>query len=134
MMGSEKYSEVTSGVEITVIPEFLEDQSNIENRQYVFSYTIHIKNTRESAVQLINRHWVVISANRQIADVKGEGVVGEQPVLKSGGSFQYTSGTMIRDSIGAMMGAFTFVDDQGNFFDVAVPRFDLVHADSHVVH
>jgi ApaG protein len=130
----EKYSETTSGVQITVMPEFIADQSDVDQGRFVYSYTILMKNARDSDIQLINRHWIVFSGGKQIADVKGEGVVGKQPVLKPGESFHYTSGTVVRDSVGSMVGTFTFVDKQGTFFDVAIPRFHLMHADSHVMH
>jgi len=90
--------------------------------------------TPEGAVQLINRHWKVYSGNKQIADVKGEGVVGQLPLLRPGDSFEYTSWTILQDPVGYMEGAFTFRTDKGEFFDVSVPKLTFDYRERLNVH
>jgi len=119
---------------ISVSTDFLPDQSETTKALFAFSYTIRIVNEGKVTAQLLNRHWRVFSGGRQIADVKGEGVVGEQPILQPGEAFEYESGTLIHDPIGAMDGTFTFVDEFGVFFDVNIPEFSLIHLDDLTVH
>lgn len=121
------YSEKTRNIIVTIEPEFLHAESDIEQGVYAFAYTVSVENTGDEPVQLLNRHWLVFSGGRQIADVKGEGILGEQPHLRPGRVYEYTSWTVIRDPVGAMRGSYTFCTDSGEFFDVAIPRFDLVY-------
>ncbi len=119
------YSSVTKGIRVSVSPAFHPEQSDPAAGFYMFTYTIVIENISEQAVQLINRHWIVYSAEKQCADVKGEGVIGEQPILLPRERYHYTSGTSITDPIGSMWGSYTFRTQNGDFFDVEIPRFEL---------
>lgn len=131
---SPRYSATTHGVTVTIFPEFVPRESKPEQSIYVFAYHVTIENRSERKVQLINRHWIVISGGSQIADVKGEGVVGLQPVMEKNAGFTYSSWTVVHDSVGAMFGTYTFRSETGEFFDVKIPRFDLIHIDSATVH
>jgi ApaG protein len=121
-------------IAISVATEFLPEQSETPKALFAFSYTIRIVNEGKTTVQLLNRHWRVFSGGRQIADVKGEGVVGEQPILQPGEAFEYESGTLLHDPIGTMSGSYTFVDEYGTFFDVPVEEFSFIHMDDLTVH
>ena len=131
---AELYTKTTRNIEISVTPSYLPEQSEPENSIYSYSYEVTISNTGKDTVQLINRHWKIISGGVQVADVKGEGVVGEQPTLEPGQGFSYTSWTTTVDPIGSMYGAYTFYSDQGEFFDVEVPEFQLIYLDPNNVH
>ncbi len=120
------FAATTRGIKVSVIPAYHEDQSDPERSLYIFTYTVSIENIGEKVAQLINRHWIVYSADKQCADVKGEGVVGDQPVLLPGEVYRYTSGTSINDPVGTMWGSYTFQSETGEFFDVQIPRFELV--------
>lgn len=128
------YKLSTRGIKIEVTPTYLEDRSSPESNIYAYAYHVRITNEGNVDVQLINRHWCVFSAGRQIADVKGEGVVGEQPIIAPGTTFEYTSWTIVHDSMGYMDGRYTFHAETGEFFDVKVPRFDLVYLDPEEMH
>jgi ApaG protein len=119
------YSLVTREIRISVVPSAIMEKSEPESGIYAFAYSITIENLGKERVQLLERHWVIMSAGVQIAEVVGPGVVGEQPVLASGETFQYTSGAVIQDPIGSMQGTYTFRLDSGKLFDVVIPRFDL---------
>ncbi len=123
----EGYTSITRGVRVTVRPEHLVEQSDPEQSVYAFAYTMRIENIGGETVQLLERHWLINSAGVQIAEVVGPGVVGEQPVLGPGDAFEYTSSAVIHDPIGSMEGTYTFKASTGQFFDVSIPRFDLVY-------
>lgn len=106
-------------------PEFLADQSDASRSLYAFAYTITVRNTGRVAAQLIARHWVITDASGHTEEVKGLGVVGQQPLLKPGESFQYTSGTRMRTPSGLMRGTFLVVSEEGERFDIEVPPFVL---------
>ena len=110
---------------VTVRTTYLADQSDIDNSQYVFSYTINITNTGNVAAQLISRHWVITDSNNKIQEVRGLGVVGEQPLLEPGASFEYTSGTMLNTPVGTMQGSYQFTAVDGTQFDVLISPFTL---------
>ena len=110
---------------VEVLPQFLPDQSAPDQDQYVFAYTITITNTGETPAQLISRSWNVNDANGHTERVKGLGVVGQQPLLKPGQAFEYTSGTRLRTPTGTMHGSFFCVAEDGEKFDVDVPMFVL---------
>lgn len=112
---------------ITVTPKvaYLPEQSDEMAGRYVFSYTITITNTGTIAAQLISRHWVITDANRSSQEVRGLGVVGEQPLLKPGDSFEYTSGTAISTPVGTMRGTYQMVAEDGHQFDAEIPEFVL---------
>ena len=110
---------------VEVIPQYLPDQSDPANELYVFAYTITIANTGETPAQLISRSWNVNDANGHTEKVKGLGVVGQQPFLKPGQAFEYTSGTRLRTPTGTMHGSFFCVAEYGERFDADVPMFVL---------
>jgi ApaG protein len=110
---------------VTVKTQYLADQSNIDASQYVFSYTIQITNTGKVAAQLISRHWVITDANNKVQEVRGLGVVGDQPLLEPGASYEYTSGTMLNTPVGTMHGTYQFTAVDGTQFDVPISTFTL---------
>lgn len=110
---------------VEVFPQFLPDQSDVDAGWYVFSYTITITNTGDVAAQLIARSWNVNDSNGFTERVKGLGVVGRQPLLKPGESFEYTSGTRLRTPTGTMHGSYFCVAEDGERFDVDIPMFVL---------
>jgi ApaG protein len=120
-MTIEKKYEVTVTTRTTYIPE----QSDAESSRYVFAYTITIKNTGNVKAQLISRHWIITDANSQLQEVRGLGVVGEQPTLRPDESFEYTSGTAIATPVGTMRGTYQMVAEDGLQFDAPVPEFTL---------
>jgi ApaG protein len=110
---------------VEVVPQYLREQSSPEDDLYVFAYTITITNTGDTAAQLISRTWNVNDANGITEKVKGLGVVGQQPFLKPGQAFEYTSGTRLRTPTGTMHGSFFCVAEDGEKFDADVPMFVL---------
>ena len=119
------YSQVTNKIEITVEPLFLDDQSEPENSQFFWLYRITIENQGRATVQLMNRQWNIVNAFGSVTEVTGEGVVGEQPVLQPGDSYQYESGTPLNTASGFMSGKYGMQDGDGTFFDVTIPTFSL---------
>jgi len=113
--------------EVSVSPQaqYLADQSDEPAGRFVFAYTITLRNTGTVPAQLISRHWVITDANSQVQEVRGLGVVGEQPLLAPGESFQYTSGAAIATSVGTMRGTYQMVADDGTRFDASIPEFTL---------
>ena len=109
----------------TVIPRYLPEQSLPDDQIYSFAYAVTITNTGDVAAQLISRHWVIVDANGQLEEVKGLGVVGHQPLLKPGESFQYTSGSRLRTPSGTMHGSYFFVAEDAERFEAAIPMFVL---------
>lgn len=122
-----QYVATTDDVRVSVVPEYIEENSDVQSDSYAFAYTITIENLGSETVQLLERHWIVMSAGTQIAEVNGPGVVGVQPVLKKGERFEYTSGAIIHDPTGSMHGAYTFRREDGSLFNVQIPKFDLVY-------
>lgn len=120
-MTTEKRYEIAVKVETTFIP----DQSDVKASRYVFSYTIKITNIGNVAAQLISRHWVITDADNQVQEVRGLGVVGEQPLLEPNASFEYTSGTMLNTPVGVMRGSYFFTAVDGTQFEVQIPSFTL---------
>jgi ApaG protein len=104
---------------------FIPDQSDIEKARYVFAYTITITNLGSVAAQLVSRHWIITDADNEVQEVKGEGVVGEQPVIRPNESFEYTSGTAIATPVGTMRGSYHMLAEDGVEFDAAIPEFTL---------
>ena len=113
--------------EITVVPKatLLADQSDPAKSQFVFSYTITITNTGDIAAQLVSRHWIITDAEHKVQEVKGLGVVGQQPLLKPGESFEYTSGVSIATAVGTMRGSYQMRAEDGQTFDAPIPPFTL---------
>jgi ApaG protein len=129
------YAEVDTGapsvtsarhkISVEVETAYLEDQSEPRERRYVFSYTITIRNEGEVPAKLLTRHWVITDANGRVQEVRGDGVVGEQPHLKPGQGFRYSSGAVLETPVGAMQGSYQMVTDDGAKFDADIPAFRL---------
>ena len=120
-MATDKKYEITITTRTTYVPE----QSDIERGRYVFAYTITLKNTGTVAAQLISRHWIITDANNQLQEVRGLGVVGEQPTLRPDQSFEYTSDTALATPVGTMRGTYQMVGDDGLQFEATIPEFTL---------
>ncbi|PKO74265.1 MAG: Co2+/Mg2+ efflux protein ApaG [Betaproteobacteria bacterium HGW-Betaproteobacteria-15] len=103
----------------------MEEQSDDASQRYVFSYTVTIRNTGSVAAQLISRHWIITDANEVVQEVRGLGVIGEQPFLKPGEQFEYTSGTVIGTPVGTMRGSYHMTAEDGMQFDTEIPVFTL---------
>ncbi|MGZ8228986.1 MAG: Co2+/Mg2+ efflux protein ApaG [Burkholderiales bacterium] len=112
-------------ITVTARAAFVPDQSDLEKNRYVFAYTITITNTGTAAAQLVSRHWIITDADNKVREVKGEGVVGEQPYLRPKESFEYTSGTAIATPVGTMRGTYQMVAEDGARFDASIPEFTL---------
>lgn len=109
----------------TVVPQYIAEQSSPEDSVYGFSYTVTVTNSGETAAQLISRHWIIVDANGHNEEVKGLGVVGHQPLLKPGESFQYTSGCRLRTVSGTMHGSYFCVAEDGERFEAEIAMFVL---------
>ncbi|OJX70265.1 Co2+/Mg2+ efflux protein ApaG [Magnetospirillum sp. 64-120] len=119
------YSETTHGIRITVRPNYLDDQSSPDENHFVWAYHVRIENQGATTVQLKSRHWKITDAMGRLQEVQGPGVVGEQPVLKPGESFEYTSGTPLSTPSGIMAGSYQMQGPDGQVFDVTIPAFSL---------
>ncbi len=120
------YRAVTRQIEVTVEPNYLPERSSAEKREYLWSYNIVITNSGQETVQLRTRRWIIIDASGHKRDIHGEGVVGEQPVLEPGGSFDYVSGCPLTTPTGATEGRYVTVAADGTSFPVDIPRFPLI--------
>ena len=112
-------------IKVEVETRYIEGQSNPEQNYYVFAYTITIKNKGKQNAQLLTRHWVITDSNSKIQEVRGDGVVGEQPLLKPGEQFVYTSGTRLETAVGTMKGSYQMLADDGSHFDAQIDEFVL---------
>lgn len=112
-------------IDVKVKTAYLPGQSSPEANRFVFAYTITITNQGAAPARLLSRHWIITDANEKVQEVRGEGVVGEQPHLQPGMSFEYTSGTMIETPVGSMRGSYQMLADDGTHFDAEIPRFIL---------
>lgn len=110
---------------VEAVPHFIESQSSPEENRYVFAYTITITNTGTVPATLLSRHWLITDANGKIQEVRGDGVIGENPYLKPGETFRYTSGAMIETPVGVMQGRYTMRSDEGDQFKALIPKFTL---------
>lgn len=119
------YEKTTRAITITVRPFYLDEQSEPDEEHYVWAYRVSIENSGEETVQLLNRHWRITDKLGRLEEVKGPGVVGEQPVLNPGDSFEYTSGTPLRTPSGIMAGTYEMESDSGERFNVEIPAFSL---------
>jgi len=119
------YRATTRNIQVTVTPTFLPEQSNPRARQYFWAYTVEIHNRGGETVQLVSRHWKITDGNGERQEVRGLGVVGQQPVLPPGESFSYTSGCPLGTPAGIMAGTYEMVTDAGEPFLVEVPAFSL---------
>jgi ApaG protein len=112
-------------IQVEVKPAYVAGQSDPGNNHYVFSYTVTIRNKGDQPAKLLARHWIITDGDGQVQEVKGEGVIGEQPYLKPGEDFQYTSGTFMSTPVGTMQGSYQMVTDDGEKFDAEIPSFTL---------
>lgn len=119
------YAETTREITVTVQPYYLEDQSHPDERHFVWAYHVRIQNNGGQTVQLVNRHWRITDSLGNVQEVRGAGVVGEQPVLRPGESFEYTSGTPLATPSGIMVGEYQMALENGEAFDVQIPAFSL---------
>jgi ApaG protein len=119
------YEQETAGMVVRVAPQFLPDESRPEDNRFVWAYTIEIENRRPDAVQLMSRYWRITDENGATQEVRGEGVIGQQPVIEPGQSFRYSSAAPLSAPSGVMMGAYSMQRDNGEAFDINVPLFAL---------
>ena len=119
-------------ISISVETSYIESQSAPAKNIFAFSYTISIHNSGKTAAKLLNRHWVITDADGKVQEVRGEGVVGEQPHLQPGEAFRYTSGTLLATPVGSMQGEYGMIDDSGQRFVATIPPFSL--AKPHSLH
>lgn len=110
---------------VEATPHFIEAQSSPSEGRYVFAYTITITNAGLIPAKLLKRHWLITDSNGKVQEVRGEGVIGEQPYLKPGESFRYTSGAMLETPVGTMQGQYTMISDEGVNFNTTIPKFTL---------
>jgi ApaG protein len=115
---------ITHKIRVDVSTSYVDDQSKPDESRYVFSYTITIHNEGTVPAKLLTRHWLITDANGKVQEVRGEGVVGEQPHLQPGQGFRYSSGAVIETPVGAMQGSYQMVTDDGEQFDAPVAAFD----------
>jgi ApaG protein len=119
-------------ITVEVETSYVREQSSPEQGRYLFAYTITITNTGSVPVQLLGRHWIITDANNKVQEVRGEGVVGEQPHLTPGKSFRYTSAAMIETPVGCMQGEYQMIADDGVEFEAEIPAFNL--STPHTIH
>jgi ApaG protein len=112
-------------IKVDVETAYIGEQSIPDLHRYVFAYTVTIKNTGSIPAKLLTRHWIITDANGKVQEVRGEGVVGEQPYLRPGEGFQYSSGTMLETPVGSMRGSYQMLADNGVEFDAEIPAFTL---------
>ncbi len=114
-----------NNIKVDVETRYIEEQSNPEQNYFVFAYTITIQNQGRQTAQLLTRHWIITDSNHKVQEVRGDGVVGEQPLLKPGEQFVYTSGTMLETSVGTMKGSYQMESGDGSKFDATIDEFVL---------
>jgi ApaG protein len=119
------YRAVTHDVEVSVVPQFLPDRSEPDERRFVWAYTVEITNRRAEPVQLRSRYWRIVDASGKVEEVRGPGVVGEEPVIAPGGTYRYTSGCPLRTPSGIMSGSYVIERPSGGMLDVKIPAFSL---------
>lgn len=119
------YQTVTRGIRVTVTPEYQTDRSEPDQNRWFWSYTIEIANLGDEPVRLRARHWRITDAHGRLQEVTGPGVVGEEPLIAPGESFEYTSGCPLGTASGFMVGSYRMEDAAGTFFDVEIPAFSL---------
>ena len=112
-------------IDVQVRTRFVPDQSRPDDNRYVFAYTITLHNTGSVPAQLLTRHWVITDANGKVEEVRGDGVVGEQPWMRPGDDFEYTSGAVLETPVGTMGGSYLMLADDGTRFEAPIPSFTL---------
>ena len=125
-------STVTEGIRITVRPEYWPERSSPEASQFAFTYTVEIANEGSEVAQLKSRHWIITDANGKVEEVRGEGVIGQQPKIAPGKSFSYTSWAMLKTPFGTMRGSYSMVRPDGTRFDAKIGEFVLTQP--HALH
>lgn len=120
MAKSKKYQ-----IDVVAVPQYVSDQSDPDAEHYVFAYTITIENVGTVAAQLISRHWLITDGNSNVQEVRGLGVVGEQPLLRPGETYEYTSGCQLDTPVGIMRGSYQMMAEDGTAFEAEIPTFTL---------
>ena len=115
----------TNKINVQIMPAYIAEQSDPHNNHYAFSYTVTILNEGDIAARLLARHWVITDGDGKIQEVKGEGVIGEQPHIEPGEYFRYTSGTFMNTPVGTMHGSYQMISDNGETFEASIPNFTL---------
>lgn len=118
-------SDSSYSIKVLVEPFYVEEQSVPEQNRFVFAYTVSIQNLGRVPAKLLSRHWIITDSNGKTQEVRGQGVVGEQPYLRPGEAFQYTSGAVLDTAVGTMRGTYQMLGDDGNHFDADIPVFTL---------
>ena len=124
-MSKPRYEETTRNIRVAVEPNFLDDQSEPEESRYLWSYSVTIENKSSETVQLLSRYWRITNSRGIVREVRGDGVIGEQPILKPGQAFEYTSGAPLETPSGFMQGAYRMRSASGESFDIGIPMFAL---------
>jgi ApaG protein len=125
MQNQKTYTAITRSIAVSVEPTYLDDRSSPAHAQYVWAYRVTIENRGQETVQLLNRHWMITNARGEYNEVKGPGVVGQQPILQPGERHVYTSGVPLDTSSGMMAGSYEMQSDRGERFDIEIPAFSL---------
>ena len=112
-------------ITVTAVPQYVSDQSDPDAERYVFAYTITLENTGTVAAQLISRHWLITDGNSNVQEVRGLGVIGEQPLLRPGEKYEYTSGCQLDTPVGVMRGTYQMMAEDGTAFEAEIPAFTL---------
>ena len=119
------YTATTRQIRVSVTPTYMDDQSAPSDNHFVWAYQVSIKNMGQETVQLLSRHWKITDARGELHEVRGPGVIGEQPTLEPGDSFEYTSGTPLHTPSGIMLGTYQMQNERGENFDIEIPAFSL---------
>ena len=112
-------------IRVNVISEYIADQSCAEDQRFVFAYHVYIENRGQQSAQLLSRHWIITDGNEKVQEVRGEGVIGQQPVIQPGEIYQYSSGAVLQTPVGSMQGSYRMKDASGSLFDAPIPAFTL---------
>lgn len=115
----------TYQIKVTAIPQYISEQSDLDSERYVFAYTITVENVGTVTAQLISRHWIITDGNANVQEVRGLGVVGEQPLLRPGEKYEYTSGCQLDTPVGIMRGTYQMIAEDGTAFEAEIPAFTL---------
>jgi len=119
------FNATTNGIRVTVMPVYIDERSDPANSRYFWAYRVIVENTSDKTIQLLSRYWKIVDGDGHLEEVRGDGVVGLQPVIKPGEDFSYTSGCPLNCPSGIMEGFYTVQDLDGNLFDVQIPAFPL---------
>lgn len=118
-------SDADHAIKVQVKSEYLEDQSNPAESRYVFAYHVRITNDGPQPARLLTRHWIIMDGEARVQEVRGDGVVGEQPELEPGASYEYSSGAVLETPVGSMHGSYGMIDGDGQSFEATIPAFTL---------